>query len=161
MLAKRCCDYLFSLTWEVRSKSSSTSSIHVVEDMTSPVSRLFFQLNRFAVVGIVSNIVLFGLYLALTSFGIEHKLAITFVYIVGVVQTFFFNRQWTFNKTGEADFALLRYIIVYVLGYFISISLLFIFVDRLDFPHQFVMGVTIVLVAGCMFVLQKYWVFKS
>ncbi len=128
--------------------------------MTSS-GRFFFQLNKFALVGIVSNFVLYGMYLLLTGLETGHKLAMTIVYVVGVLQTFVLNKRWTFRNDSNNSSVLVRYVAAYGLGYFISVGLLILFVDLLNLPHQLVMGATIVFVAGCMFALQKYWVFRS
>ena len=61
---------------------------------------------RYAIVGVVSNALLFVLYLSLTVAGVGHKLAATLVYAVGVAQTFVFNRSWSFRDEGAAHHAL-------------------------------------------------------
>ena len=58
------------------------------------------QVIRFAVVGFASNLVLYLVYLGLTSIGLGHKNAMSILYVVGVLQTFVFNNKWTFRHYG-------------------------------------------------------------
>ena len=118
------------------------------------------QFIRFAIVGVISNTVLYIAYLLLTlTIGLEHKLAMTAVYISGVILTFILNRSWSFQHSGVAHTAFIRYILAYVIGYFVNLGVLWLAVDRLQLPHQSVQAVAILLVAICMFLLHKYWVF--
>lgn len=118
------------------------------------------QFVRFAAVGIISNVLLYLAYLLLTfTFGLEHKVAMTLVYVSGVLLTFLVNRSWSFNHRGFAHTAFGRYVLVYVIGYFLNLALLWLAVDRLNLPHEGVQAAAVVLVAVCMFLLHKYWAF--
>ncbi len=119
------------------------------------------QFLRFAIVGGISNALLFLMYLALTKFGIGHKSAMTSLYIVGVMQTFVFNKRWSFKHNGMVRTALFRYWIVYALGYFINLLALMILVDHVGFPHQLVQGIMIIVLAILLFLAQKLWVFRT
>ena len=90
-----------------------------------------------------------------------HKTAMTLLYGVGVLQTFVFNKRWSFRHQGPATLALRRYIVSYGLGYVINILVLWVFVDKLEFQHQWVQGIMIFVLAAMLFVLQRYWVFPA
>jgi len=111
-------------------------------------------------VGLASNTVLYGLYIALTRIGAEPKLAMTLLYAVGVAQTFVFNKRWSFRQVGLHTPAFARYCAAYALGYAINFVGLLVLVDRLGYPHQWVQGVFVVLLALMLFALQKFWVFR-
>ncbi len=117
------------------------------------------QALRFTVVGVASNLLLYLLYLLLTWLGIGHKSAMTSLYLLGVLQTFVFNRSWSFQHTGRASFALGRYAVVYAAGYLLNLSLLWVAVDLFHLPHQGVQALAIVLVAASLFIMNRYWVF--
>jgi len=116
---------------------------------------------RYAIVGVVSNALLFVLYLSLTVAGVGHKLAATLVYAVGVAQTFVFNRSWSFRYEGAAHHAFARYIAAYAVGYIVNMIALATLVDRAGYPHQWVQGIMIVVLAVMLFLLQKFWVFRQ
>jgi len=115
---------------------------------------------RFALVGIASNAALFLLYLVMTQLGMGHKLAATLAYGLGVLQTFVFNRSWSFRHRGAAGPALGRYVVVYAAGYVLNMAALVLLVDRAQLPHEWVQGIVIIVLAVLLFVLQKAWVFR-
>lgn len=119
------------------------------------------QFLRFAIVGCVSNGVLFLMYLALTMLGVGHKVAMSALYLVGIMQTFVFNKRWAFKYQGVAPTALFRYWVVCAAGYFLNLSVLMIFVDQLGFAHQLVQGIMILIVAILTFMAHKLWVFRA
>ena len=118
------------------------------------------QLSRYAVVGLSANFFLFSVYLFLTYLGVGHKTAMTFLYGVGMLLTFIFNKRWSFRHQGPIAPAICRYFITYSMGYVINIFMLWYFVDQLEFPHRWIQGVAVFVVAGVIFLMQKYWIFS-
>lgn len=118
------------------------------------------QSLRFVIVGLASNLVLYLLYLALTAFWLGPKTAMTLLYLIGTLQTFIFNKRWTFSHHGAVSSSILRYFIAYGTCYFLNLALLYIFVDRIGWPHAIVQGITILMMAVLLFLAQKYWVFR-
>lgn len=121
------------------------------------IGKSFF---RYAVVGILSNGVLYVLYLVLTNKGIGPKLAASIAYVLGIFQTFIFNRTWTFQHQGAARLALAKYVAIYGFGYFFNVFALITFVDRGGADHRLVQGAVVVLLAVILYALQKLWVFR-
>ena len=119
-----------------------------------------FQFLRYALVGLVSNTIGYLLYLFLTTVGFGPKLTMSILYLGGVLQTFVFNKKWTFNNHGKLNVTLFRYISIYGIGYLINFAALIIFVDRLGYPHQLVQALIIPILALILFTLQKLWVFR-
>jgi len=118
------------------------------------------QFSRYAFVGLASNALLYALYLLLTFLGIGPKTAMTLLYLIGVLQTFHFNRGWSFRHEGRRSPALVRYVAAYLLGYALNLAMLLLLVDHLGWPHQWVQGAMIVSLAVLLFLLQRYWVFR-
>lgn len=117
------------------------------------------QLVRYGVVGLASNGIGYLLYLLLTWFGMEYRVAVTVLFAVGVVQTFFFNKRWSFGHTGTPASALLRYWAVYVAAYFLNIAALTVLVEYVDVPHQIAQAILVFVIAGLIFVALRFWVF--
>ncbi|TDP74633.1 GtrA family protein [Roseateles toxinivorans] len=118
------------------------------------------QFIRYALVGLASNAVLFVIYLLMVWLGASPKLAMSLVYLVGVAQTFVFNKGWTFAHSGPSDQAFPRYVALYAFGYVTNWCLIELLVYRLGWPHQAVMGGLIVVMALFFFVGLKFWVFR-
>ena len=121
----------------------------------------FQQLIRYGLVGIASNIILYFFYLMITFYGFTPKTAMTLCYAVGVAQSFCLNRNWTFGHSGKVSSALVRYVIIYGIGFLFNLAVLVIFVDQLGWVHQWVQGATIPIVAILIFFAQKIWVFST
>lgn len=119
------------------------------------------QFARFSIVGIVSNILLYLLYLLSTYAGLGHKAAMTIMYVLGVLMTFAFNRTWSFSHRGLIGEGLVRYLFVYLLGYLANWIVLYVLVDHAHWPHQWVQAVMVVIIAGALFLSQKFWVFRN
>lgn len=119
------------------------------------------QMIRYGIVGITSNALLYLLYLGITAAGMGHKLTMTLLYMLAVVLSFLLNMRWSFNLNGPCPHAFLRYVVSYGVGYIVNLSALYMCVDRLGLPHQPVQGVMVLVVAALLFMLQKFWVFRS
>lgn len=120
----------------------------------------FGQLIRYGVVGLLSNGLIYALYLFATEVGTEPKVAMTLLYILGVVQSFAFNRTWSFRHGGAHGPAFVRYCVTYAMGYLVNLLGLYVFTDRFGWSHEAVQACMIFVVAGLLFVLQKWWVFE-
>lgn len=118
------------------------------------------QFLRYATVGLASNLVLYLAYLGLTMMGMGPKTAMSLLYVLGVAQTFLFNRTWSFRHEGGLHGAFARYVSSYAIGYVLNFAVLWLAVDRLGMPHQIVQGVMILSLAVLLFLLQKFWVFR-
>jgi len=119
------------------------------------------QLIRYGLVGVVSNMVIYFVYLLITYLGVGPKKAMTVVYIIGVFIGFVANYKWTFTHRGSTTQTAVRYAVASLLGYLLNFTILFIFVDRLGYIHQWVQAVGIIVVAGFLFMLFKYYVFRE
>lgn len=118
------------------------------------------QIIKYGIVGIGSNAALFALYLLLTFYGMEPKVAMSLLYIASVSLTYFLNHRWTFNSTHIDRKIFSRYLSVYILGYILNFFSLYFFVDVLALPHQAIQGIMIIIIASLTFILLRLWVFK-
>lgn len=117
------------------------------------------QLFSYALVGILSNLAGYALYLLLTHLGCTPKLTMTALYASGATLGFFANRRFTFRHDGHIGAAGLRFLLAHALGYLLNLALLVLFVDALGYAHQLVQAVAIVIVAVFLFVLFRGFVF--
>lgn len=117
------------------------------------------ELTRWMIVGTVVNALLYGVYLGLTAWMLGPRAAMTVVYVAGVLLGFVGHRRWSFGHRGRLEPALVRYLGAYLLGYLLNLAGLQFGIEYLQWPHQLVQGVMVVVVALSMFVMQKYFVF--
>lgn len=117
------------------------------------------QLFRYVILGLLSNASGYFIYLLITSLGAGPKKAMTGLYLIGATIGFIGNRQWTFSYRGGITSSLARFGIAHLLGYFLNLALLMIFVDRFGYPHEWVQAIAILVVALFLFILFRLFVF--
>ncbi|UVL89036.1 GtrA family protein [Pseudomonas sichuanensis] len=117
------------------------------------------QIFSYLLVGALTNLSGFGLYILLTYLGSTPKWTMTVLYSAGAIIGFFANRRFTFGHDGHVGSAGVRYLIAQLLGYLLNFILLLLFVDWLGFSHQIVQAIAIVVVAVFMFILSRAFVF--
>jgi len=122
---------------------------------------IHIQFARYVIVGVVSNLVLYSLYLLLTFRGMIYKLAMSLLYALGVLQTFVFNKRWSFGHDGAHATAFRRYVIAYGAGYVLNFVLLTVLVESAGVPHQLAQGGIFVVVAVLLFLAQRLWVLEK
>ena len=121
----------------------------------------WIQFIRFSVVGLTANISTFFLYLLFTRLGFEPKLVMTVLYLFSAIFCFLCHWLWVFTNDQKLVAASSKYLITQIIGYLINLLLLIIFADWLGYPHQLVLVIGIICVAGFLFFSQKHYVFSS
>ncbi|EHP40422.1 hypothetical protein OR16_25398 [Cupriavidus basilensis OR16] len=119
------------------------------------------QIVRYGIVGVLNNLLGYVIYLAVTWLWLDPKLAVTMLYPIGVLTAYFGHARYSFSYKGGKLYVLLRYVIAQFIGYGANILMLYVFSDKLRFPHQVVQAVAIVVVGGILFLLFKYFVFPK
>lgn len=119
------------------------------------------QFARYGAIGLLSNGILYLIYLALTNIGVESKFAMSLLYALGIIQTFAFNKKWAFSHKGSLGKTFWRYCITYCSVYFVNLFVLIMLVDKAGLPHQLVMVGLILFMTMILFIAQKYWIFQK
>jgi putative flippase GtrA len=119
------------------------------------------QFLKFALVGLVSNVGGYLIYMMATYAGIPPKTAMTFLYAMGTIIGYCGNRKLTFIFEGSLLASGYRYLSTYLVGYFINLLILFVFVDRLGYPHAIIQAIAIFIVASFLFFTLKLFVFRD
>jgi putative flippase GtrA len=131
----------------------------VISTIEGITLRQFSQLIRFALVGLAQNSAGYLLYLLLTWLGMDPKLAVAVCYPLGVLLSYLGNKKFTFKHAGGNAGAFFRFVLSYVGGYVFNLAGLYLLVDILGYPHQWVQLGFMFFLAGCFFLLQKVFVF--
>lgn len=119
------------------------------------------QLFSYALIGVLTNVLGYALYLLLTYLWGAPKITMTALYFVGASIGFFANRRFTFRHDGHIGVTGVRYLLAQVAGYLLNLVLLLLFVDWLGLAHQIVQAIAIVLVAIFLFVMLRFFVFAQ
>ncbi|NOT12363.1 MAG: GtrA family protein [Methylococcaceae bacterium] len=118
-----------------------------------------YQIIRYGVVGVLNNLLGYGIYLLVTYFWLDPKIAISILYPIGATTAYFGHSKYSFSYQGKHTHALARYIITHLIGYGVNVLMLYLLWEKLKFPHQLVQAAAIVVVSGVLFLLFRYFVF--
>lgn len=121
----------------------------------------FWRLARYGAVGMASNLVGYLLYISVTYMGLGPKVAMTLLYVSGATIGYLGNRQLAFYHTGSILRSSAGYLVAHAGGYAANFAILFAFVDMLGYSHQLVQAVAILVVAGYLFLVLNFIVFKD
>lgn len=120
---------------------------------------LWCQSIRYGIVGLVSNITLYMLFLILVELRINHTVVVTFLYVLGLSITFISNKKWSFSHTGGSTRSITRYILFYVALWLTNVIILWLWIDVLGFPPAKVQACVLLVFIPIAFLAQRYWIF--
>ncbi len=118
------------------------------------------QIVRYGVVGVLNNLLGYFIYLAITYFWLDPKIAITLLYPIGATTAYFGHSKYSFSYSGTKKRALWRYVIAHLISYGVNYFMLYFLWEKFNFPHQLVQAAAIFVCAGVLFLLMRYFVFK-
>lgn len=124
-------------------------------------STTLLQLSRYGIIGLLNNFLSYLIYILITFFWLDPKVAITLFYPIVAIIAYVTHLKYSFAYKGNNIGALIRYSLAYSSGYGLNLMMLFILADKLKYPHQIVQAIAIPLVAIVLFLMLKYFVFPS
>lgn len=74
---------------------------------------------------------------------------------------YIWRAKYTFPYSGSILNGIVRYVIARLLGYVSNIGMLYLFSDRLGYPHQLVQAIAILVMVAILFLLFPYFVFTK
>lgn len=119
------------------------------------------QLTKFSAVGITGNLLGYLIYILLTYLGLKPTYAVSILYPMGAMFSFYGNLGFTFKYTGNPNTAKVKFIFSHLAGYLINIIILHIFVTKLTYPHELIQLFAICIVAIYIFFISKLFIFKD
>lgn len=125
------------------------------------LTAMLSQVVRYGVVGLLNNLLGYLIYLLVTWLWLDPKVAVTLMYPIGAVTAYFGHAKYSFAYSGSTSNGIFRYAMAHTVGYGVNISMLYLFSDLLMYPHQLVQAVAIVVVAGILYLLFRYFVFPN
>lgn len=126
-------------------------------------SKTTSQLLRYAFNGLLLNGIGYCFYLLATRIGLSPILAVTILYPIGIILSFFTHKLFSFKvvKSQKTFRDLITFTTIYFLGYLLNISLIYVFHNIFKWPHQIVQFCSIIIVAFFLFFLNKFFVFNT
>ena len=99
--------------------------------------------------------------LQLGAASLDATLANFLGYGAGIINSFIWNKLWTFQVKHKTGVQLWRFLILNIFCLLLSSASLFLFTDYLSWPYLPVWLVTMTIVTLVNFAFSKFWVFKE
>lgn len=124
-----------------------------------PVSQGVQQIARFLVVGVLNTLVDAGLYALLTrGLGLLVTLPVLakgISYSAGVLNSFFWNRRWTFRSTSGLYISLPPFVLANLLGLVVNAGCMHFGLNILGLPETFSFGAATLITLVWNFLISK------
>ncbi len=128
--------------------------------------RTLLQFIGFGFVGVSNTLISYAVYALLIKCGLYYIAASVIGFIVGVVNSFFWNNRYIFKiSQGEKRsliFSFLKTLLAYsVTGLLLSNALLYLWVDVLHISEYLAPIINLFITVPLNFLLNKLWAFHS
>ncbi|MCD7710635.1 MAG: GtrA family protein [Porphyromonadaceae bacterium] len=129
-----------------------------------PQKETIWQFSRFIVVGVLNTAIsLAAFYLLYNLFSVNYTIANLISYIVGVINSFFWNKHWVFQRGGSHR--IVRESIAFLLVFAISYGVQFIFlwgmVEKLGINPNWAQLPAMVIYTVINYILNRYVTFSN
>ena len=111
------------------------------------------RLAKYGTVGVLSNVTLYVLYLALLWAGLSPQLAVGICYVLGVALSYTLNRAWTFKSTASHGRDAPRFLAAYGIGFVFTLGAITVLVRWI--PAEIAQLVNIGLTAGVIYLCLR------
>jgi len=126
------------------------------------ISKSLIQFIKFGIVG-VSNTLLSALtiWILLKVLHCSDYISNIVGYIVGLVNSFIWNRKWTFDSKTKVTDTLFKFILTFGVSYLFQLVNLYILLHYTSIDSYVSQLLSIVVYTGINFVLNKIYTFKT
>jgi len=93
--------------------------------------------------------------------GLNYIAANAVGYILGLTNSFFMNRLWTFKSTGHYGNESIRFLLVFAFCYILQFALLVLLKEKLQIPVDYAQIIAMVFYTAANFTANKFFTFKK
>lgn len=123
---------------------------------------LLVQFVKFGLVG-VSNTIITALviWLLLKVLGVSDLPANISGYIAGLINSFIWNRRWTFESKSKVKDTVFKFILTFVISYLLQLGVLYVLLHYLPVDAYWCHLLAMVVYTLVNFILNKFYTFKN
>lgn len=123
------------------------------------------QFIKFSIVGVSNTIISLVTYYIFIYFNFNYLFANTIGFIIGVLNSYLWNRKYVFyykktNKLSEAK-TIIKVFISYGITLLLSTGLLYLLVNKFQISNVIAPLINVLITTPINFLLNKYWVYKN
>lgn len=118
------------------------------------------QFFRFSVIGVMNTVVGYGAYYLLLYLNVNYMLAAAISTVIGILNSFLWNKVWVFRATGSSLAEVIKFSAVYIGGLVINLLFLPVLVEGLHIDPRIAQLFFLLILPFLTFFGLKYWSFK-
>ncbi|PFJ15090.1 sugar translocase [Bacillus cereus] len=119
------------------------------------------KLLKFGLIGIFNTFITIISFMIFVKFGMHYLVANTISYLLGVANSYYWNKNWVFKSNNKSISVFFKFLTVNLIILAFNTLSLFILVDKLAF-HTFIAQIFAIGVGMIMnFFLNKIWTFNQ
>jgi len=124
---------------------------------SNPDARQFF---KYIVVGFINTGVYYGIYYAILQFGFSYFIAFTTGTVVGVINSYFWNKYYTFHAEKKSIAEIAKFLIVYGIQYLSNLFIIYLCVNYAGISEEVAGLVAISVGLFIGYFGHKHWSFQ-
>ena len=119
------------------------------------------QFIKFGIVGVSNTLISLLIYYVLIYFKINYIVANTIGFIVSVLNAYYWNNRYVFEKNNEGNLRpMIKTFVSYGTTFVLSTMLLVVMVDYLNISNIIAPILNLIITIPLNFLLNKFWAFK-
>ena len=119
------------------------------------------QFIRFVLVGLLNTVIFYGIYVLLLQVGYSYAFSLLIGTIIGIVNSYVWNKFFTFRKKLKSIWETVKFFIVYGVQYLSNLLIIHTCVTVLGISAELAGLVAICFGVFISFFGHKYWTFRS
>ena len=121
-----------------------------------------YQAMKFGIVGVLNTLLtLFIIWICLRLFHWSDTVSNVVGYGLGVINSFFWNRKWTFAYKGKLSTSFTKFIVVFIVSYLVQLGVLQLLLRYLHTDNYYCHLLAMVVYTVINFSLNKIFTFKN
>ncbi len=126
------------------------------------INKSIIQLFKYGIVG-VSNTLLTAIviWIMLKKLNTSDYVANITGYIVGLTNSFIWNRKWTFESKSNVSSTIIKFIVIFAISYLFQLGALYLLLHYTAIDSYLCQLMSIAAYTGSSFILNKYYTFKA
>lgn len=124
-------------------------------------SKTFHQTIRFGIVGVINTVVGYGVYFLMLRLKVVYVIALLISHIVGVTNSYFWNKYFTFKSHRKSLKELVRFLSVYAVTFVVNLGILMVMVEKIKMSKEIAQVVALFIVTAISFFGHKFWSFSK
>lgn len=116
------------------------------------------QLFKFILVGVLNTVLGYGTFLIFLGYT-SYIVSLIIAHIVGVLNSFIWNKYWTFRSNESRINEFIKFNFLYVIYFIVNAIILMILVNNFNLSPQKAQLIALPLLTMVSFAGQKYWSF--